>query len=1075
MLTSGLTEIIEHTSGYTVPAAGIEIEIGGYTAGNPAGGNNIDGFDQLQISGGNALLSGGPIDVKLVNDFVPAIGDRFNFLKISSGNSVTGTFTTSSGLFSFPDGDRWFDIVSDGDGGLSLEVRGFLSGLTINPPEVNRDAVGRLLGDYFNEPAVTFTGDISIAGLADVSGTFTLAQSGNETLAAGTSVSASLADASSGLTVSSATFGLAVAADGNYALEASGNASLTSLPDFTIAGSLALERNTGSTRVNRSITAGSQTVSIDVAAGARQFAGQSLTLTADNFASLTGNFAFDQQAGNLRATGTGLSGGITIGSVSAGVSNASFGLIATPSDLVAFEASGGLALTAAGLTNVAASSAALRHNTTNQTWTGTSISIGDSSYTFSNLPQASSLRLLSATGLTAQLGSFVSVNGDAAFRREGSELQAIVRNASASLSAGNAVISVTDAQAALVLDSAGRQQFHASGDLALTVPGVSSVSGTAHSSRNTSTSDVAARSITVDGLTVSMPALPASSQSFAADAQFNLNNLISVSGSVAAEVESRSLQLSDGSSVDARLLKLGGTEITGFAGLNGPASNPTAVGISLTGLEFGLVSAASLADSSRQWTAASATAAAIAAENIPDISLASSNLTLSTNQADSSGKLVNFAATPVVVATGPADSITLNTNSSEGSHTKAAGNISGSLAGFANVSGSWNISRSVVENVPRLAVGVTQLQAFVGNRAGETTEAGVRINNGVLGMVIVAGTPGQPARYALTASGQASAVNLPGLSLDRTLGLEIQRFDAAIDETIAVGSGSVRVKYDAASAVTRLAGPVTLGTPIADLSGEFAIETTGTSPDRRLLLAATGVTGFVGNTKGTLSTADDSGVGFTGGSLLAVVNSNGSYALDASGTAAIVGVSGLSLSGTLTGQKNTTGAEVSEDLTIGGVTRNLSLAKDVSKVEGSVTLAAENVLYLTGTVGVEKKTSTLTLLDGTTVQAAVVQIGGSSLSGFAGLNAAPGSSDQTGVSLSNASFGYSLATPTDSQSGTDLRTWSGTQSQHRRGVACWSGCGHRYSQQRHVPHEPRLAGLAMERPPQSRLTSKLRH
>ncbi|MFM7867796.1 MAG: hypothetical protein ACKPHU_26580, partial [Planctomycetaceae bacterium] len=58
------------------------------------------------------------------------------------------------------------------------------------------------------------------------------------------------------------------------------------------------------------------------------------------------------------------------------------------------------------------------------------------------------------------------------------------------------------------------------------------------------------------------------------------------------------------------------------------------------------------------------------------------------------------------------------------------------------------------------------------------------------------------------------------------------------------------------------------------------------------------------------------------------------------------------------------------------------------------------------------------------VAASAVQIGGSGLSGFAGLNAAPGSADQTGISISNVSFGYTLLTPTDSQGGNDRRTWS---------------------------------------------------
>ncbi|MFN5741433.1 MAG: hypothetical protein ACK5A1_07615, partial [Planctomyces sp.] len=283
----------------------------------------------------------------------------------------------------------------------------------------------------------------------------------------------------------------------------------------------------------------------------------------------------------------------------------------------------------------------------------------------------------------------------------------------------------------------------------------------------------------------------------------------------------------------------------------------------------------------------------------------------------------------------------------------------------------------------------------------------------------------EQARYALVASGNTGLTGLPDFTLNGNLSLQLQRFNATIEETVPAGSDSILVKFDSATDLTRLAGSVTLGTPIADLTGNFAVEATGSSPNRRILLAATDLMGFVGDKKNTATTADDAGVQFSGGSLLAVINASGTYGLSATGSASLVGVAGLSLSGTLTGQKNTTGSSVSEELTIGGVTETLTLAKDVSKVDGSVTLNAENTLYLTGTVGIEKKTATLTLLDGSTVQTTAVQIGGSGLSGFAGLNAAPGSSDQTGLSVSDVTFGYTLATPVDSKSGTDKRTWSG--------------------------------------------------
>ncbi|MFN5904930.1 MAG: hypothetical protein ACK5A3_02680, partial [Planctomyces sp.] len=387
--------------------------------------------------------------------------------------------------------------------------------------------------------------------------------------------------------------------------------------------------------------------------------------------------------------------------------------------------------------------------------------------------------------------------------------------------------------------------------------------------------------------------------------------------------------------------------------------------------------------------------------------------------------VVDYAADPLTIPSGPSTTFTFTMDGQLGELTEASGNLSGTLASFANVSGSFYFRRTLKEGVARLAVGATGVTAFVGNSFATPEAKGFQISSGKLGLVVLEKTALEQARYALVASGNTGLTGLPDFTLNGNLSLQLQRFNATIEETVPAGSDSILVKFDSATDLTRLAGSVTLGTPIADLTGNFAVEATGSSPNRRILLAATDLTGFVGDKKNTATTADDAGVQFSSGSLLAVINASGTYGLSATGSASLVGVAGLSLSGTLTGQKNTTGSSVSEELTIGGVTETLTLAKDVSKVDGSVTLNAENTLYLTGTVGIEKKTATLTLLDGSTVQTTAVQIGGSGLSGFAGLNAAPGSSDQTGLSVSDVTFGYTLATPVDSKSGTDKRTWSG--------------------------------------------------
>ena len=290
--------------------------------------------------------------------------------------------------------------------------------------------------------------------------------------------------------------------------------------------------------------------------------------------------------------------------------------------------------------------------------------------------------------------------------------------------------------------------------------------------------------------------------------------------------------------------------------------------------------------------------------------------------------LFRSVADPLTIPTGPSTTFTFTMDGKLGELTEASGQLKGTLASFANVEGDFFFKRTLNAGVARLTIGASGVTAFVGNKFGTADATGFELTNGKLGLVVLEKTASDPARYALTTTGTVGLKGLSDFTLNGNLELQLQRFNAAIDETIPVGSGSVRVKYDDATPFTRLAGSVTLGTPVADLSGTFAVEATGTSPNQRILIAASGVTGFVGDKKGTNSTTDDTGVVFTSGDLLAVINANGTYALDASGAAGLVGVAGLTLNGTLAGQKNTTGAAVNESITVGGVTRTLAVPKD---------------------------------------------------------------------------------------------------------------------------------------------------
>ena len=223
-----------------------------------------------------------------------------------------------------------------------------------------------------------------------------------------------------------------------------------------------------------------------------------LTLAVSTYADLTGNFSFDQNAGNLRGIGSGITAQMAVGSSSVGLTSASLGLIATPSDTLALESQGVFSLSAAGISNISADSARLRYNNTNQAWSGSSLSIGDQTWTFTNLPQSDSLKVLSASNMVARLADSVTLSGNAGFQLTGSELQAVVTNGSALLNAGSVNAGVSAATAALVIDGSGNRQLYAAGNFSVSATGVTEVSGTATARQNTATSATTAKSITVE-------------------------------------------------------------------------------------------------------------------------------------------------------------------------------------------------------------------------------------------------------------------------------------------------------------------------------------------------------------------------------------------------------------------------------------------------------------------------------------------------------------------------------------------------------------------------------------------------
>ncbi|MGV2333098.1 MAG UNVERIFIED_CONTAM: hypothetical protein LVR18_02875 [Planctomycetaceae bacterium] len=104
--------------------------------------------------------------------------------------------------------------------------------------------------------------------------------------------------------------------------------------------------------------------------------------------------------------------------------------------------------------------------------------------------------------------------------------------------------------------------------------------------------------------------------------------------------------------------------------------------------------------------------------------------------------------------------------------------------------------------------------------------------------------------YAFNASGTAAIVGVSDLTLTGTLSGTEKHHRSKRQQIHHCCRCHTNTSSVAANA-SRVGGSVTLITPVASLSADFAVETTGTSPDQEIRSAANNVSTFVGNAKGT--------------------------------------------------------------------------------------------------------------------------------------------------------------------------------------------------------------------------------
>ena len=857
MLTSNFTEVLNYTAFNLSSEGTLEIEIGGTTAGNPAGGSDADGFDQINVNGSTAVVLDGMLNVRLVNDYVPAVGTTFDFLNISAASSISGKFSDALGLYAFPDNDRYFDVVSRSDGGLRLEVKALPGGLQFSPPDSQRDAFGRFLSSYFDDTSTTFScaGRISVDGFATFSGTLVCEQSAGETRVVGSAINVQLDQRSTGVEITDASFGLIVTSSNNYAFEATGTAALTGLPGFSMSGTFYAERSTLSADIQRQVTVNGQSVTIDVGANARRFAGDDVEFDITGFASVAGDFAFDLSGTNLTAVATNVTATMQAGPFSAGLTNASMGLILTETNTMALEALGGFSLTGSDLALASADSASLRYNTTNEVYTNTTISIGSVNYAFTDVPAAADLMVLSATGLSLNVGDFVHLSGDVGFQRIGSDIEAVAANFAAEVRAGAGYSAgVSSGTGALLLNADGTRQLYATGEFLLSGGDLGTVSGTATVAQNTANSPVDQRTVSVDGITVLIPQMAANLQSVSATTAFTVQDFFHVSGSVAIEKSTQTLAVSGSNTpVAVQMLTIGGSNISAFAGSN--AGTADAVGLSLTGVSFGVMFASPLNNQSgqdqRTWTAAKATAEAGSLLNTIDFLATGTDLSVALNK--SGGTLngnpamavADFTSTNLTIPTAGDTPIVLDFNSEL---LEASGTLYLTVSEFLYAEGNFAVRKSTDSlkigsvqsstSVDLLTIGASDVSAFAGVNGGTDDQMGLALGGVNLAIVVATSQTDSSLQWtALKATvGNVGFVGIDGLTMSANdLSVDISRPDkngqlvnfSASPLTVSTGpNSSMTLNYAAADGpILRASGSLEVDLfGFVSLSGSFAVQ-----------------------------------------------------------------------------------------------------------------------------------------------------------------------------------------------------------------------------------------------------------
>lgn len=364
-------------------------------------------------------------------------------------------------------------------------------------PELARLRETIVLNYTEEEDLLRFSGvgiTLSVNGVVDLTGDFVFTKDATKITVGARNVSARVGVGGVAVTMREATAGLVLFSDGTYAVAGSGTLGLTGIPTLTATGTIGVEVSTALTQVSVPIWVGPEAWpegmgTEEVAAGARRLYGEGVNLSLSGFATVTGNFA-------VTKTGTGASEKILIGAaeatatldagtVSVSVTNITLGAALYGNGTYALYGAGAVTLSgfpdAGGgdpLLNVSGTVAVEVNTASRLPSSPDPVPVNETIPVPGGFPDvtlnyADNVRRLYGTGLSLNIADFVTLTGNFSLDKvdagAGDEAKIKVGGTaiSASLSAGNVSVSLTDGQLGLVLFGNGTYALKASGEASL--------------------------------------------------------------------------------------------------------------------------------------------------------------------------------------------------------------------------------------------------------------------------------------------------------------------------------------------------------------------------------------------------------------------------------------------------------------------------------------------------------------------------------------------------------------------------------------------------------------------------------